>query len=124
MGRRRTNILNANETLSQEKPEVQEKILEEIIKPDNSQDNEVKPVENKVEKKDNLSIKKEVKIEFKPGDLVKLNPNIKFDMVGRRIHAGLKGYQYRVLSVRIDGLLVIECLTHCFTVEPKDVYKV
>lgn len=122
MGRRRTNLVpKQEETLSKETPEVQEKLLEEIIETDNSQENEVEPVLTEEKKKDNLS-NKETKIPgFKPGDRVKLHKDLKFDLLGRRIHDGLRNYQYRVLSVRVDGMLIIECLTHCFTVQPKDV---
>lgn len=134
MGRRRNNILS-NETLSQETLAVQEKILEEILEPNNSQDNQDNPGKTEEKEMNNLSIEEIKKTEdkpvkkpetpaFKPGDFVRLKPDVKFDMVGRRIHAGLKGYQYRVLSVRIDGMLIIECLTHCFTVEPKMVNKI
>ena len=122
MGRRRT--LDVDETLSQETPEVQEELLNEIINPDDNQDNEVEPGENKENEMNNLSIEEESNTEIKPGDYVKINEDVKFDIVGRRIHAGIRNYNYRVLSVRIDGMLIIECLTHCFTVKPTDVYKI
>ena len=122
MGRRRT--LDVDETLSQETPEVQEELLNEIINPDDNQDNEVEPGENKENEMNNLSIEEESNPEIKPGDYVKLNDDVKFDVVGRRIHAGIRNYNYRVLSVRIDGMIIIECLTHCFTVKPTDVYKI
>ena len=122
MGRRRT--LDVDETLSQEAPEVQEELLNEIINPDYNQDNEVEPGENKENEMNNLSIEEESNPEIKPGDYVKLNDDVKFDVVGRRIHAGIRNYNYRVLSVRIDGMIIIECLTHCFTVKPTDVYKI
>ena len=122
MGRRRT--LDVDETLSQETPEVQEELLNEIINPDYNQDNEVEPGENKENEMNNLSIEEESNPEIKPGDYVKLNDDVKFDVVGRRIHAGIRNYNYRVLSVRIDGMIIIECLTHCFTVKPTDVYKI
>lgn len=122
MGRRKTLDVNeVNETLSQEKPEVQEELLEEIIKP---KDNEVEPGEEQKEEMNNLSIEEENSPEIKPGDRVKLHQDVKFDLLGRRIHAGIRNYNYRVLSVRIDGMLVIECLTHCFTVKPSDVDKI
>lgn len=130
MGRRKGNFVpEQTETLSQETPEVQEKLLNDII--DNDKDNQDEPVSNKVLDTNNSSSNEieikhvePVKTEFKPGDNVKLNNDIKFDMVGRRIHNGLKNYTYRILSVRIDGMLIIECLTHCFTVSPKDVHKI
>ena len=122
MGRRRT--LDVDETLSQETPEVQEELLNEIINPDDNKDNEVEPGENKENEMNNLSIEEESNPEIKPGDYVKLNDDVKFDVVGRRIHAGIRNYNYRVLSVRIDDMLIIECLTHCFTVKPTDVHKI
>lgn len=122
MGRRRT--LDVDETLSQETPEVQEELLNEIINPDDNKDNEVEPGENNENEMNNLSIEEESNPEIKPGDYVKINEDVKFDIVGRRIHAGIRNYNYRVLSVRIDGMLIIECLTHCFTVKPTDVYKI
>ena len=122
MGRRRT--LDVDETLSQETPEVQEELLNEIINPEDNQDNEVEPGENNENEMNNLSIEEESNPEIKPGDYVKLNDDVRFDVVGRRIHAGIRNYNYRVLSVRIDGMLIIECLTHCFTVKPTDVYKI
>lgn len=122
MGRRRT--LDVDETLSQETSEVQEELLNEIINPEDNQDNEVEPGENNENEMNNLSIEEESNPEIKPGDYVKLNDDVKFDVVGRRIHAGIRNYNYRVLSVRIDGMIIIECLTHCFTVKPTDVYKI
>ena len=122
MGRRRT--LDVDETLSQETPEVQEELLNEIINPEDNQDNEVEPGENNENEMNNLSIEEESNTEIKPGDYVKINEYVKFDIVGRRIHAGIRNYNYRVLSVRIDGMIIIECLTHCFTVKPTDVYKI
>lgn len=133
MGRRKGNFVPEQaETLSQETPDVQEKLLNDIIDNDkDNQDNQDEPVSNKVLDTNNLSSNETeikhvepAKTEFKAGDNVKLNKDIQFDMVGRRIHNGLKNYTYRVLSVRIDGMLIIECLTHCFTVSPKDVHKI
>lgn len=125
MGRRRNNFVPpVEETLSQEKPEVQEKLLNEIINPEDTQENEDKPVSNEAEELNNLSNKETEIPEIKPGDHIKLHNDVKFDLLGRRIHAGIRNYNYRVLSIRVDGMLVIECLTHCFTVKPTDVDKV
>lgn len=125
MGRRRSNFVpEQNETLSQETEQVQEKLLNEIINPEDNQDNEDKPVSNETEELNNLSNKETEIPEIKPGDHVKLHSDVKFDLLGRRIHNGIRGYNYRVLSVRVDGMLVIECLTHCFTVQPTDIDKV
>lgn len=122
MGRRKT--LDVNETLSQEQPKVQEELLEEIINPEENQENQVEPGEEQKEEINNLSIEEESNPEIKPGDHVKLHSDVKFDLLGRRIHAGIRNYNYRVLSIRVDGMLVIECLTHCFTVQPTDVDKI
>lgn len=122
MGRRKT--LDVNETLSQENNKVQEELLEEIINPEDNQENQVEPGEEQKEEMNNLSIEEEKVENFEPGEIVRLKPDVKFDLLGRRIHAGLKGYNYRILSVRVDGMLVIECLTHCFTVQPTDVDKI
>ena len=125
MGRRRGNFVPpVEETLSKETPEVQEELLNEIINPEDTQENEDKPVSNKAEELNNLSNKETEIPEIKPGDHIKLHNDVKFDLLGRRIHAGIRNYNYRVLSIRIDGMLVIECLTHCFTVKPTDVDKV
>lgn len=122
MGRRKT--LDVNETLSQENDKVQEELLEEIINPEDNQENQVEPGKEQKEEMNNLSIEEEKVENFEPGEIVRLKPDVKFDLLGRRIHAGLKGYNYRILSVRVDGMLVIECLTHCFTVQPTDVDKI
>lgn len=121
--KRRVNQLS-EETLSQETPEVKKELLKEIINPEDNQDNQVEPGEEQKEEMNNLSNEETNIPEFKPGDRVKLKSNIKFDLLGRRIHNGLRGYQYKILSIRIDGMLVIECLTHCFTVKPTDVDKI
>lgn len=126
MGRRRNNILN-EETLSKESNDVQDKLLEDLME-DNGE-NDVNPGSNKVEDMNNLLNKKTKETKEKPrkekifrvGDYVKLNKDIKFDLLGRRIHPGLRNYKYRILSIRVDGMLIIECLTHCFTVQPTDV---
>lgn len=116
MGRRRGNFVpeqteTKTETLSQEKPKVQEKLIGELI--------------NNTKQKNTVDIKKvePKKVELNVGDNVKLNPDVKFDVQGRRIHNGLRNYNYRILSIRVDGMLIIECLTHCFTVKPDDVIK-
>lgn len=115
MGRRRGNFVpEHNETLSQEKPKVQEKLIDELINNTKQKTTvDIKKVEpKKVEPK---------KVEFNVGDNVKLKSDVKFDVQGRRIHNGLRNYNYRILSIRVDGMLIIECLTHCFTVKPDDV---
>ncbi len=128
MGRRRSNFVPEQteiqtETLSQETPEVKEKLVEELFENTTASDlaDEVKEHEVK-----ETPIKKvePKKVEFNVGDNVKINKDVKFDIVGRRIHEGLRHYNYRILSIRVDGMLIIECLTHCFTLEPKSVHKI
>lgn len=129
MGRRRNNILN-EETLSKESNDVQDKSLEDLM--EDNRENDVNPGSNKIEDMNNLLNKKTKETKEKPrkekifrvGDYVKLNKDIKFDLLGRRIHPGLRNYKYRILSIRVDGMLIIECLTHCFTVQPTDVEEV
>lgn len=129
MGRRRGNFVPEQteaktevktETLSKETPEVKEKLIEEIFENTTTKDivDEMKKHGAK-----EIPIKKvePKKVEFKVGDNVKLKSDVKFDVQGRRIHNGLKNYKYRILSIRVDGMLIIECLTHCFTVKPDDV---
>ena len=54
------------------------------------------------------------------GSKVKINPAIGNDMVGRRIHNGIKNYVYTVKTVRDDGYCTIECLTYVFTLHKND----
>ena len=64
----------------------------------------------------------EVKVEktLKVGDRVKVNKEIDSDILGRRIHNGIKNYLYTVKNVREDGYVTIECLTYIFTLPVKD----
>lgn len=121
MARRRTSIIK-DETLSQETPEVQEKVLDELLEePKKDVENKEINISNKKQKDNVVEPRDNV---FNINDKVKINSNIENDIMGRRIHNGLKNYTYRVLSVRIDGMLIVECLTHCFTLRPEDVHKV
>lgn len=54
------------------------------------------------------------------GSRVKIKPGIANDIMGRRIHNGIKNYVYTVLAVRTDGYCTIECLTYVFTLPSKD----
>lgn len=117
MARRRTehsaekSVENkVNETLSQETPEVQEKVLEDLL---GNQAKEVfieEPAPVEPAEEDVL----------KPGDRVKIKPDVGSDIVGRRIHNGIKNYLYTVKNVRDDGYVNIECLTYVFTLHKKD----
>ena len=133
MAKRRINILESNETLSNETPEVQEKLLEEIIEPDNNQDNKDLPVSNENDEMNNLpSDVKDVIMDepvdsadiIQPGDRVKIDKHVSTDTIGRRIHAGVKNYVYTVRSVRPDGIACVECLTHVFNVKIANLIKI
>lgn len=126
MGRRRNNMLS-EETLSKENETVQNNLLNDLM--EDTQDDEVNPGSTNLDEMNNLSNNKPEEPKKEPrkekilrvGDHVKLNKDVKFDLLGRRIHPGLRNYKYRILSIRVDGMLIIECLTHCFTVKPTDV---
>lgn len=133
MARRRVNMLEGNETLSNETPEVQEKLLEEIIEPDNNQDNKDEQVSTKNNELNNLpSDVKDVIMDepvdsadiIKPGDRVKIDKHVSTDTIGRRIHAGVKNYVYTVRSIRPDGIACVECLTHVFNVKLVNLIKI
>lgn len=122
MARRRVNMLEDNENLSNEN-----------IETNINQENEDKPVSNENENMNNLSIeekeekqeepKEDVKIEtvtLKPGDKVKIKEDVGNDTLGRRIHPGVQKYVYTVRSIRPDGVACVECLTHVFNVDLQD----
>lgn len=122
MARRRVNMLEDNENLSNEN-----------IETNINQENEDKPVSNENENMNNLSIeekeekqeepKEDVKIEtvtLKPGDKVKIKEGVGNDTLGRRIHPGVQKYVYTIRSIRPDGVACIECLTHVFNVDLQD----
>ena len=114
-------------TLPDEKP-----VNDEIT--DNTQENDVRPTEEIVENKDNLSNEPAEEIVEEPveetindiakGDRVKIDPTLSNDMLGRRIHNGVKNYVYTVLNVRPDGFCSVECLTHVFCVHKKHLTKI
>lgn len=64
----------------------------------------------------------EITIEI--GSKVKIRPDIPNDIMGRRIHNGIKNYVYTVLAVRTDKYCTIECLTYVFTLHQKDLILV
>jgi hypothetical protein len=120
---------SSNEHLSQETPEVQEKLLDEILNTEENQENDVSNQEILGNNQDNLLneidevIMEEPVDTFNVGDKVKLKPGVGNDMVGRRIHNGVKNYVYTVHNVRSDGYIGIECLTHYFIVSRDDIIK-
>ena len=122
MAKRRVNMLEDNEKLSNEN-----------IETNINQENEDKPVSNEQENMNNLSIeekeekheepKEDVKIEtvtLKPGDKVKIKEGVGNDTLGRRIHPGVQKYVYTIRSIRPDGVACVECLTHVFNVNLQD----
>ena len=124
---RRVNTI-PDETLSQENNDVQDELLKEIT--NDTQENDVQPVEENTENKDNLSNEpveetvEETGDNIVKGDRVKIDPKLSNDMLGRRIHNGLKNYTYTVLNVRSDGFCSVECLTHVFCVHKKHLTKI
>lgn len=98
--------------------------------PNDIQENNVQPAEENVENQDNLSNEPEKENVEEPvndivkGDKVKIDPKLSNDMLGRRIHNGVKNYTYTVLNVRNDGFCSVECLTHVFCVNKKHLIKV
>lgn len=63
----------------------------------------------------------EVKVEkIEVGDRVKIKPGVGHDIVGRRIHNGIRNYLYKVKRVRDDGYISIECLTYVFILHNRD----
>lgn len=128
MGRRVNNV--PDEILSQESPEVQNELLNEIDEQKDTQENQVEQEGTETEEMNNLSNEpveeqpvEPVDTDFKPGDRVKLG-DIKNDTLGRRIHNGIKNYVYTIRSIRPDGVACIECLTHVFNVKLSDLIKV
>lgn len=128
---RKKKVTN-NENLSKEKPEVQEALLKDLANEDsiNKISEEVeKPIEGAETKRKKAA--EEIKIkeapkkdELKVGDKVKIKSNVETDTLGRRIHNGIRNYTYRVLAVRPDGFISIECLTYAFLVRKDQVNKI
>lgn len=84
--------------------------------------NEVKAEAERAEM-ERKKAEKAKKDQLKVGDIVKLKPNVETDTLGRRIHNGIRNYTYRVLAVRPDGFISIECLTYAFLVRKDQVNK-
>nr|DAY48210.1 MAG TPA: hypothetical protein [Caudoviricetes sp.] len=151
MARKKKTAID-NETLSKETEKVQEAVLKDLMSEedtptekdipdaDNSVGAEVEtliveePVDlNEVkaeaeraemERKKAEKAEKAKKDQLKVGDIVKLKPNVETDTLGRRIHNGIRNYTYRVLAVRPDGFISIECLTYAFLVRKDQVNKI
>ena len=58
------------------------------------------------------------------GSRVKIKSGVSSDMMGRRIHNGIKNYVYTVLAVRSDDYCTIECLTYVLTLHKNDLILV
>jgi len=143
-----------NETLSKETEKVQEAVLKDLMHEDAVNEIAPKdtPTEKDISDADNsvgaeietliveepvdlnevkaeaeraeMERKKAEKNQLKVGDIVKLKPNVETDTLGRRIHNGIRNYTYRVLAVRPDGFVSIECLTYAFLVRKDQVNKI
>lgn len=131
MARRKKGIDNLDETLSNENPEVQNELLKDLINNDNNEENQDNPGSNENDELNNLSnenaennVEEPVETDFKSGDRVKVKRGTNTDIMGRRIHAGLQNYTYKIRSVRPDGVACIECLTHVFNVKLSDLEKI
>lgn len=137
MAKRRVNMLEDNEALSQETPKVQEALLDELVNQEepvkqtetfeNEENNSSDEVKNVImdEPVDEVNTPVlQVKEMFKIGDRVKILPDVSNDMLGRRIHNGVKNYVYKIHNIRDDGYCTITCLTHCFTLKLSQLQKV
>lgn len=58
---------------------------------------------------------------FEVGAKVKIHKDVGTDIVGKRIHNGIKNYTYTIQAVRPDSFLTIGCMAYQFTVARKDV---
>jgi hypothetical protein len=125
------NVENlTNETLSQETPEVQKEVLKDLFGEITVTDSEPTTVDMSKEELPKEVQNMHVEVEnahkedkddgLKVGDRVKIKKNVGNDIVGRRIHNGIKNYLYTVKHVRSDGYVTIECLTYTFTLHNKD----
>ena len=101
MARRKKVEENNNTNIPEENtPEVNSETTATITEPTENQE----PQENSVDENE-ITVKSRVKIKS----------GVENDMLGRRIHNGIKNYVYTVLAVRNDGYCTIECLTYVFT---------
>lgn len=117
-----------NENLSNESEEIQNAVLDELV------NNDVKSEETLEDNKINNINENEKEQEVKPelnevqtevpeiivGSRVKINNEIGHDMLGKRIHNGVKNYVYTVKAVRPDDYCTIECLACQFTLAKSD----
>lgn len=104
-----------DENLDTNVEEVQDELSEEVS---NDSKNDIQ--EPKEDNQVNQENKEESKEIINIGSRVKINPELSNDIVGRRIHSGLKNYVYTVKAVRPDGYATVECMTYVFTVAKSD----
>ena len=135
MGKRRTNLVPDEisaepkvENLSKENPDAMDKLVEDLVedvqKPIEKEEKEEKQ-SNDVKNREDLKLKEyNIISKFESGDRVKIKPGIGFDIMGHRIHNGIRNYVYTVRLQRDDNMVIIECLTIILTMKPEDIEKV
>lgn len=123
-----------NENLSQEPENVQNKLLDELmnndVKSENTSENNINNninVEKQTSEK-NVALGNQAKTatmdepvnEIVVGSKVKLKEHVGHDMLGKRIHNGIKNYVYTVKLIRPDNYCLIECMAYQFTIAKAD----
>lgn len=117
-----------NENLSNEPKEIQNVVLNESVNNDvkseeTLEDNKINNINEDKKEQDVKPELSEVQTEVPEiivGSRVKINKEIGHDMLGRRIHNGIKNYVYTVKAVRPDNYCTIECLAYQFTLAKSD----
>ena len=117
-----------NENLSNEPKEIQNAVLNESVNNDvkseeTLEDNKINNINEDKKEQDVKPELSEVQTEVPEiivGSRVKINKEIGHDMLGRRIHNGIKNYVYTVKAVRPDNYCTIECLAYQFTLAKSD----
>ena len=115
--------LNSNETIENENDITNnetENVSEETVETTKTSDEATEELKEKVEP---LVEAYDDTNEIKVGDKVKVDKLLSSDIVGRRIHNGLKNYNYTVKVVRPDGVVHIECMTYEFDVHKNNLTK-
>lgn len=85
---------------------------------ENKEINNIKENENTSESKSGLqaeTIVMDEPVGIVVGSRVKVKKDVGNDMLGKRIHNGIKNYVYTVKVVRPDGYCTIECMAYQFT---------
>ena len=117
-----------NENLSNEPKEIQNAVPNELVNNDvkseeTLEDNKINNINEDKKEQDVKPELSEVQTEVPEiivGSRVKINKEIGHDMLGRRIHNGIKNYVYTVKAVRPDNYCTIECLAYQFTLAKSD----